>query len=391
MRRGWVGSTAYLVTIVFLGLSLLGVAGRGAAPPGAVRAAVTRATPSYLYPLYLVLPRPRVTGFYENTADTPNGASSYASLRTHAHDLSVVSPLWYSIGPTGAIQSDRSQASVVALARKRHVALMPLVTNIGSNMLTSPGPRAAAVRSLVRIATRSGYRGVFIDFELLPTSARPGLTALVKETYYRLHAAGRRLGIAVFPKVGVVGTLPVAYDYPVLGRHVDEMVLMTYDAHYDGGAPGPVAPFPWVESNLLYALRYVPRGRVYLGLGFYGYDWPSSSGGGAVTLSMSDAYARARRNGVPVAWDRASGEGHYRYGRHVVWFETPHSLAEKASMARRYGLAGVSVWRLGYESPGVWRTVMQALKTGRAPRLPAGARQASGGWRVAVVLRTARA
>lgn len=375
MHRGWVRSTAYLVTVVFVGLALLGVAGRAAAPPGSVRASVAR-TPPYMYPLYMVLPRPHVTGFYENTADTPGGTGSYASLAAHSRDIGTVSPLWYSIGPTGAIQSDRSDPKVVALAAKEHVSLMPLVTNIGSNMLTSPGPRAAAVRSLVRIASKPGYRGVFIDFELLPSSARPGLTALVEETYYRLHAMGRRLGIAVFPKVGIIGSLPTSYDYPRIGRHVDQMVLMTYDSHYSGGSPGPVAPFPWVEANLLYALRYVPRGHVYLGLGFYGYDWPSPAGGNATTVSMSGAYRLAQSQGVKIAWDRQSGEGHYTYGPHVVWFETPHSIAEKASMARRYGIGGVSIWRLGYESPGAWQTMMRALKTGRAPTVPAGARAA---------------
>jgi spore germination protein YaaH len=253
---------------------------------------------------------------------------------------------------------------------------MPLVTNVGSNMLTSPGARAKAVRSLVRIASRSGYRGVFVDFELLPANARPGLSALIEETYYRLHAAGRRLGIAVFPKVGVAGTLPAAYDYRLLGRHVDEMVLMTYDHHYDGGTPGPVAPFGWVQANLRYALRYVPRGHLYLGLALYGYDWASPSGGSAATVSMAGAYMQAASVGAKIAWDPVSGEGHYTYGSHVVWFETPHSVAEKASLARRDGIGGVSVWRLGYEAPGAWQTMMRSLKTGRPPLQPEGAQEA---------------
>lgn len=375
MRRRWGHSAAYLVTIVFVGLALLGVAGRAATPPGE-RAAVTRSTPSYMYPLYMVLPRPRITGFYENTADTPGGMGSLASLKAHTGELNVVAPLWYSIGPTGTIYRDRSQPAVVKLAQQEHVALMPLVTNLGSNMLTNPGARAAAVRSLVRIATRPGYRGIYIDFELLPSNARAGLTALVKETYLRLHASGRLLGISVFPKVGIVGTLPDAYDYPVLARNVDQLQLMTYDAHYSGGTPGPVAPYVWVQSNLLYALRYAPRRRVYLGLAFYGYDWPSASASNAVTVDMTGAYNQAKSAGVPVTWDAISGEGHYTYGSHVVWFETPRSVAEKASLARRYGIGGVAIWRLGYESPGTWRTMLTALKTGHTPSVPAGARPA---------------
>lgn len=379
MSRRWLTSAAYLVVILFFGLSVLGVVGRASAPPGAVRASEAASTPPYVYALYRLFPRPRVTGFYENDASTPGGTGSYASFVAHARSLNVLSPLWYAIGPTGEVARDRPQPLVIRKAKTAGVALMPLVTNLGSNMLTSPGPRAAAVRSLVRIASHPGYRGVIIDFELLPPSARPGLTALVDEVYYRLHATGRRLGVAVFPKVGVPGTLPLAYDYRNLGRHADEVVLMAYDAHYDGGPPGPVAPFPWVKANLLYALRFIPRSRVYLGLGFYGYDWSDPTGGSAVTLSMPEAYARARANGVPVLWDAASGEGHYRYAGHVVWFETPHSLAEKASMARRYAVGGVAIWRLGFEAPGTWDTVMRALATGRPPTLPRGAAETAAG------------
>lgn len=383
MRRRWPTATAYLVSIVFFGFALLGLAGRAAETPG-MRASIARTTPPFMYPLYLLLPRPQVTGFYENTASTPHGSGSYTSFTTHVKDVNVVSPLWFSIGPTGAIAHDRSQSQVVLAAKRGHVSLWPLVTNLGSSMLTNPGARAAAVRSLVQIGTRPGYAGVVVDFELLPPGARSGLSALISETALRLHrAGGRRLGVTVFPKVGVLGTLPAAYDYAQLGKSADQVILMAYDAHYDGGATGPVAPYPWVESNVLYMLRYVPKGHIYLGIGLYGYDWASPSGGAAATVSMTGAYLTAKSAGVPVHWMSDSGEATYTYTsgntQHVVWFEAPRSVAEKASLARRYGLGGVGIWRLGYESPGTWTTVMQALKTGRTPAVPTGATQAVGG------------
>jgi len=382
VQRSWVRSGAYLVTIVFFGLALLGVAGRAAAPPGTHREGAV-ATAGYMYPLYLLLPRPRVTGFYENTASTPGGVGSYHSFVVHGRTVNVVAPRWYAIGPAGNVARDMSDGAVTLAAMRDHVAVMPLVTNLGSNFLTSPGARAAAVRSLVRIASKSGYRGVYLDFELLPANARPGMTALVQELHLRLHAAGRQLGVAVFPKVGLQGTLADAYNYAALAKSSDQVALMTYDHHYDGGAPGPVAPFAWVDANVLYALRYVPRGHLYMGLAFYGYDWGSPSGGSATTLSQPEAYALAKAHGVPVQYDPASGEGHFTYqaagSTHVVWFETPRSIAEKSSLARRYGVGGVAIWRLGFEAPGTWTTMMKAVKTGRTPPLPTGAQMAASG------------
>jgi spore germination protein len=372
--RSWIRRVAVLITVTYVGFGLLGAVGQAQVAP---RSRPVHAVAPVMYPLYLLLPRPRVVGFYENTASTPGGTGSYASFAQHVSQLRVVSPLWFTIGSAGTIVQDRSDPRVVALARRHGVLVLPLVNNAGSQMLENPGARARAVRSLYAIARRPGYGGVVVDFELLPATARLGLTALLAELGQRLHHVGKRLGVAVFPKVGVVGTLPVAYDYRVLGQVADDVVLMTYDAHYDGGAPGPVAPYPWVEANLLYALRFIPRGHLDLGIGLYGYDWPSTdSAAPAVTLSMAQALAKARALGVRVRIDRLSGEGTYRYtdaqGQvHTVWFETPASVGEKAALARRYAVGGVALWRLGFETPQGWAEIMQGLRTGRNPPLAA--------------------
>lgn len=366
MERRWVRSVAYLVTILYTGLGLLGIAGRAGESPAA---RPERAVSPVMYPLYLLLPEPRVTGFYQ-------GQQSYASFVTHASKMRTVSPLWYSIAPTGTIASDRSDANVVTVALRKHVSVMPLVTNIGSQMLLNPGARAQAVRSLYSIGTKRGYVGVMLDFELLPPAARPGLTALVKELAMRLHHAGRQLGVTVFPKLAVVGTLPTAYNYAEIGKYADVVEIMTYDAHYSGGIPGPVAPYPWVTANLLYALRFVPRGHLALGVPFYGYDWPSTTTpAAAATVTMGQALATARSHGVTVRFDKLSGEGTYHYTDsagtvHTVWFETPTSIAEKAALARRYGTGGVAVWALGQELPSSWNGFLHALRTGRNPPQP---------------------
>lgn len=366
MDRSWVRSAAYLVTILYVGLGLVGIAGRAGENPSA---RPETAVGPVMYPLYRLMPQPKVLGFYQ-------GQESYTSFVTNASTLSAVSPLWYSISPSGTIATDTSDGNVTTVAARKTVALMPLATNVGSHMLVNPGARAQAVRSLYSIGTKRRYSGVMVDFELLPPAARPGLTSLVEELAVRLHHSGKKLGVTVFPKVGVVGTLPDAYNYTELGKYADTVEIMTYDAHYSGGTPGPVAPYPWVNANLLYALKYIPRGHLSLGVALYGYDWPTTTASSkAATVTMSQALNTARSHGVTIRFDKASGEGTYHYTDasgtvHTVWFETPTSIAEKAALARRYGTGGVAVWALGQETPASWKAFLSALKTGHNPPQP---------------------
>lgn len=366
MDRSWVRSAAYLVTIVFVGLGLLGIAGRAGEHPSA---RPETAVAPVMYPLYRLMPKPKVTGFYQ-------GPQSYAAFVRTASTLSTVSPLWYSISPTGTIASDSSDPNVTTVALRKTVGVMPLVTNVGSHMLLNPGSRAQAVRSLDSIGRKHRYAGVIMDFELLPPAARPGLTSVVKELAMRLHHSGKKLGVTVFPKVGVVGTLPNAYDYRELGKYADLVEIMTYDAHYSGGPPGPVAPYPWVNANLIHALRYIPRGHLALGVALYGYDWPTKSAPSkAATVTMAQAVSTAKAHGVTIRFDKVSGEGTYHYTDssgtvHTVWFETPTSIAEKAALARRSEIGGVAVWALGQETQASWKTFLAALRSGRNPPQP---------------------
>lgn len=355
--------TAYLVSVLFFGLGLLGLVGHSA--PAALAPGPKQRGPRL--PLYLLLRRPAVLGFYENGPSTIGGVGSLGSLHAHARALTRVSPFWFSIGSAGSLVTDRAQPSVVSWAHAHGVSVEPLVNNQGAAMLLSASARARTVGTLAGLVMKRGYDGIFVDFELLPPSAREGLTTVITDLAARLHAKRKRVGVAVFPRLGVIGDLPVAYDYPKLGRVADDVMLMAYDAHYDSSPPGPVAPYPWVQSNLLYLLARVPRQHVVLGIGFYGYDWPIGSSG--QTVDLRGALGTAARHGVSPAWQSASGEFTYRYRQagslHEVWFEGPRSVAEKAALARRYAIGGVGLWRLGFETDGTWKTLLSALASGR--------------------------
>ena len=64
-----------------------------------------------------------------------------------------------------------------------------------------------------------------------------------------------------------------AYDLAALAKSVDLICLMTYDQHTRLTPPGPVAGWSWTVNNLDYALKFVPREKISLGIPLYGYHW----------------------------------------------------------------------------------------------------------------------
>ena len=48
---------------------------------------------------------------------------------------------------------------------------------------------------------------------------------------------------------------------------------MSYDEHTRYTPPGPVAGYRWTLKNLEYALKFVPKEKLSLGIPVYGYRW----------------------------------------------------------------------------------------------------------------------
>lgn len=301
----------------------------------------------------------------------PSGSGSPASYRAHAAAVSDISPLWYSVRANGSVKEwwPAAVAGAVSEAHLHGSRVLALVNNMGATdaMLKSPGLMRLAVESLVRIALRNHLDGYNIDFEGLNGQDALGLVRFMQELRTRLQPLGLETTVAVGPRASSI--LPAddpssAYDYPSLARTVDRMVIMTYDQHDDGSAPGPIAGRRWVARVLDYALGVgVPPKKILLGIADYGYDWSSGVG---QSITAADALRLARTVGAPIRWDPVAEESHFTYWdasgqRHDVWFEDGRSLQPKLALVTENGLAGVALWVLGSEGPSTFPTLERAL------------------------------
>jgi spore germination protein YaaH len=157
-------------------------------------------------------------------------------------------------------------------------------------------------------------------------------------------------------------------DWNVIGQHADRLRIMTYDYHWRGGGPGPVAPLYWVESVAEYARATVDPSKVFIGVPFYGYDWPAQ--GSARGLPWADIEDLIDSEGLTVNLMQRDAQGRvdeswFRYdtgeGTREVWFMTDDGLESKIDLVQRLDLAGIAIWRIGYEKPEYWQVIRNEL------------------------------
>lgn len=290
--------------------------------------------------------------------------SSFPALKRLAETgagrgVDVIYPVWHTVMADGTVDSVPSR-EVLAYCRARGIAVIPVVTNAkvpggdNSGVLRDREAMQRAVRTLVSEVEANGYDGLNLSFQLVPPAYRRRLTEFATSLSVAMRDRGRVFVVSVFPDTEMPAEVSGGYDYRALGEISDVVVLMAYDRHWPGSLEGPIAPFAWVDLCIRQVSRKIPVSKMTLGLGSYGYDWPAVPRSGKPEyLPASGAIMRAGALGAQVRWDQRSMEPYYEYETggvpRIVRFLDRSAVALRAGLARKYGLRGVALWRLGFE------------------------------------------
>jgi len=307
-----------------------------------------------------------VLGYY--TVDYPGDKLSYNALANANRMINQVAMFDYGIDARGNLKGGISPEGL-KLARNKGAGTLMVVHNISSgtfdrqsciSVITNSESRSRLINNIVGQLDKGGYNGVNIDFEGLPAYCRDEYNAFLEQLGGKLKAKGKLLTVAIPAKTSDSGnSWSAAYDYKTIGRLADYVVIMAYDEHWSGGPAGPVASAPWVEQVIKYAGGVVPAQKILLGLGSYGYDWPAWQKG--KTVKWKDVPKLVSQSGGVVQWSNTYSVPYLNYTKsgvkHQVWFENKYSLGIKLNLAKKYGLGGVAMWRLGYEDASFWETV----------------------------------
>jgi len=249
---------------------------------------------------------------------------AYPNTSTGSTDLvGEIALGWYSVDATGALltrsrtgwQRPEGWEDVLDAAGKYGLKTEMVVhATDGDGTLTALLSDEAAVNQAVReiaAEAKAHYRGVNIDFEGLGWNDTGEQLKLVRDRFTRfiqlladqLHRAGYSLTLSLHPP----NSAYLGYDYDALGKAADRIVIMAYDY---GTVPEPVEP---VARAVEMAKAAVPPGKMLLGISVPG--------------------------------------------------ETAESIVIKVGIAKRHGLDGIALWRLGLVSDEMWDALRTTVKT----------------------------
>lgn len=303
-------------------------------------------------------------------------ARDRATVQDHARYSTYMPMFEYHTNWDGYL-SPLDDAAARAAAWEQGVVPVATITNltaagfnpdIAHNIVTNRTAGDRLIYNIRNLIEEKNYGGVNIDFEGVRREDRDAFVRWLYRLKGDLPPGRDHLSIAVPAKTREADH--PGYDYAAIGDAVDAMFVMAYDFHWFGGPPGPIAPLPSVRATLDFATRRVDPSKIILGIPLYGYDWPITAataeqawreGHGersadARSVPALQALQQAVRRLSAINYDAEWESPWYAYAdengqTHVVWFEDARSADAKLRLARRYGLGGVGVWRLGFDFP----------------------------------------
>jgi spore germination protein YaaH len=321
--------------------------------------ALAAAAPAAVAPA-AVVPQP-VVGRPLQAYLLASAPDSLRDLRAHARSIGVLYPTYFDCAvPSGGI-TGADVPEDTAYARSQRIDVMPRFNCQDSAtvhlILTQPALRAATLARLSAIARSPSFQGLNLDLENDGAGDRHALTSFVSALAARLHAMHKKLSVVV---AGVSEDDPRRstgfYDDRALATLADSVFVLAWGAHWEGSAPGPIAPLGAASATAAYLASLPNHRRFVLGAPMYGLDWAEGADGIALQYAGIVALAHARH--AHVRSDPASHELTFGYSDptgvpHVVWSMDAAADAALLRIARSHGL-GAGLWRLGEEDQSLW-------------------------------------
>jgi len=302
--------------------------------------------------------------------------SSYLEYVNNTKDsLNEVAPSYFSLDKLGNFQvSYTLDKNFIEEMHNRGIKVVPYLSNDWDR---SSGQLALRKRhklsdAIAEAVEKYNLDGVNVDLENLTEEDRDRYTDFVRLLRKKLSPEKTvAVAVASNPK-GITTGWHGSYDYEGLARYSNYLMLMTYDEHYGGSSAGPVASIGFVERSVEYALKYVPKEKIVLGIPFYGRIWRTGGGISGRGISLKEAQSLISRYGGKVSFSNAYLSpkatisiksvdpkpsiygGQLQAGTYTIWYENEESIKYKLSLVDKYDLKGTGSWSLGQEPSSVW-------------------------------------
>lgn len=319
---------------------------------------------SFNAPVYksISLDEPVCLAWHQVTSQEGNDA--FETVIAGTKGVNVISPTWFELTDNDGNFNSLASAAYVKKAHDRGLQVWALINNFSSNvnteiLMAKTSTRRKLIEALMAEVERYDLDGINLDFEGIKEEAGPHYVQFIRE----LSISCRKKGIVL----SVDNVVPTAdnsfYNRREQGIVADYVIIMGYDEHYAGGEPGSVASIGFVENGIRDTLALVPEEKVINAIPFYTRVWTQSPDGeiSSSALGIAGAKEWVAKNNVKLYWQDELGQYYGQLqtddGLKEVWLEEERSIGLKMDLIKKYGLAGVACWKLGFEPEHIWETV----------------------------------
>ena len=296
--------------------------------------------------------------------------NAFASLQAHSDKVSVVHPVWYTPESSGGIGqfSGAGNSAIINYSKSNSLKIIPSINNecdpiAIEQILADPNKINIHIQNIVSLVTSNSYDGIDIDYECFTNAGlKDVFSNFINSLSNEMHSRGRYLTAAVHAKTSDAGgwSGAAAQDWSAIGSSVDQLLLMTYDYHWDTSGAGDIAPISWLQAVLSYGKSRVSAAKILLGIHFYGYDWVGNNGADK-TYNEVMAIIAAHSPSVQVSGEQEKYFVYNDGSDHTVFFADRDVVAPRVGLANTYGVAGIGIWRLGQEDSENWQKITEAF------------------------------
>ncbi|MEA2645657.1 MAG: chitinase [Chloroflexota bacterium] len=360
-----------------------------------------------------------VFGFatYWNLAAGDLSDMQYDKVSTIAYfGLTYTAPGTFDAGDGGA--TGWNSAALTDVVNRAHAAGDRVVVTVKTfnkstigSIINNPQNGQAAIDSAIAAVTSRGLDGVNVDFEGGDGTQQQAFTAWIASLSQQLHQRRPGSFLTVDSYSGSASWNDGFIRVDTMAPHVDAFFIMAYDMGLSNDPLGtlPNAPLagPYTYQDTESVDQYIDkagdRGKVILGVPYYGYKFSTTSRGFHAGLNTAapgcynacaDPYSVIRDEftcapDLQLNWDAASSTpwaswfspasndpcGGNRNSLRELYYDDASSLSAKYDMVNNRDIRGVGIWALGYDHgfTDLWDAIANRLSCPPAPAYHANA------------------
>ncbi|MFT4007793.1 MAG: glycosyl hydrolase family 18 protein [Lacrimispora sp.] len=294
----------------------------------------------------------------------PEGNASFDSYVANTSGLNVISPTWYELTDNEGNFTSLADGDYVKKAHDKGLKVWALINNFSPDvntevLMSRTSVRRKLIEALMAEVERYGLDGLNLDFEGIKEEAGVHYVQFIRE----LSIPCRKKGIVLSVDNYVPTSTNQFYNRKEQGIVADYVIIMGYDEHYAGGEAGSVASISYEENGIKDTLASVPKEKVISAIPFYTRVWTEGADGKTTSSSLGIAKAKewVGENNVELYWQEELGQYYGELqteeGLKKLWMEDERSIGLKMDLIKKYDLAGVACWKLGFEPAKLWDEV----------------------------------